>query len=224
MKVLKRVRLYLLLSSSFVLFFTVVFMVFSNDQCLSDELIEVDEPGFHEHSGSATQKTITTECYYGTQAIHSTLEVYTNELIALFNTYLFRDNKMTIDEMIAQMLPVLKGALAQTKSDVWTINRLAYLETFHEAWEQDNPKAYQVITDHIDRTIARIEEDLEDLEKFPLKAPSMTEIPLLMDHYQRTREMLTQTHAQLSALYMTMTDRNQPTDSFSDETKSVSTM
>lgn len=165
-----------------------------------------------------------TDCYHITQSLHSALEEYTNELIVLFDSYLYRRDKLTIDEMITQMLPVLKGFLAQTKSNVWTINRLAYLETFHEGWEQENHKAYQVITDYIDTTLNRIQTDMDELEELPLKAPSMTEVPLLMRHYQRTRELLSDTYSKLRALYATMSSANLPREPFSDEAKPISSI
>jgi hypothetical protein len=146
----------------------------------------------------------TKEYYHITIAMHDELELYLNELINLINVSLYRDEKLTIDEFIAQMLPVFKSAVAQTKYNVWTINRLLYLESFHEAWDQHNAKAYTVIIEHIEQSLAAIDDDLIELKAIPVKAPSMTEVPLLIKHYEKTKEILFKAKTTLAELLTTI--------------------
>jgi len=192
-----------------VLFFA--FFVILHHTLVIGQPIVSDDPPISENLQSERTK----EYYHLTKGIHTELESYTNELIGVINSYLYREDKLTIDEFIAQILPVFKGTVAQTKYNVWTINHLLYLETFHEAWEQENPKAYQVIIDYMATTIATIEDDATEIQELPLKAPSMTEVPFLMRHYKKTKELLHKTHITLQKLSNTIP---KPSKSQSDET------
>ncbi len=145
-----------------------------------------------------------------TQELHADLELYTNELITLNNGYLYREDKLMIDDLIAQILPVFKSFIIDAKHTVRTINRLLYLEYCHLEWDQSNPKALIVIDDYVDLAIALLEKDIVELQSISEKVPSMTDVPLLLDHYERTSTIV---HMSLATL--------QRIDAFSSKKREV---
>ena len=161
------------------------------------------------------QRSALRENFVITQELHSRLESYTNELIKLINAYLYREEKLVLDDLIAQILPVFKGYVSEAKYNIWTINRLLYLEHFHEEWEQKNPKAFTVIMDFIESTEATLSESMTELETVPRKVPSMVDVPLLMDHYTETKDMLIATRLILKDLYDDIRSYQEPLETAS---------
>jgi len=173
-----------------------------NEAILPDSSIDqISSPG-----------SIAKEYFEITQELHADLELYTNELISLNNGYLYREDKLMIDDLIAQILPVFKGCISESKHVVRTVNRLFYLEFFHLEWEQGNPKAVAVIDEYVAMSKASIEKNIEELQTVPLKVPSMTDVPLLLEHYEKTREMLHMTLATLNRIQTLTPEKKEVVD------------
>jgi hypothetical protein len=154
----------------------------------------------------------TKEYFIVTQDLHSELEEYVNELIPVINTYVYQADPLLIDDLIAKVMALLKGYISDTKHEIWTINRLLYLEHFHQQWEQNNLKATDVILKYIDATITKIEKDSSELKSLPHKVPSMTEVPLLVTHLQKTNALVQKALAILERMHADFPTKNTSDD------------
>ncbi len=169
--------------------FTIVIFLFCST-CFSNEEI----------------RTRSEKHFSATQNIHFLLEEYAKELGDLRDEYIYREDRLPIDELMLQLFPVLIEAVDKTRHNVWTINRLLYAEIFHERLDQYSPKAAQVILTSIKTTIEFIDTDIASLKKLPQKAPSFTDTPVLSDNYNKTISILEQTKRKLQEILRTESD------------------
>ena len=148
-------------------------------------------------SSSEEVKTRSEKHFVATQNIHARLDTYKKELIYFQDDYLYREDRLPLDELMLQLFPVFVEAIDKTRHNVWTINRLLYAEIFHERLDHYSPRAVEVITTYIKTTIDFMTTDITSLEEIPQKAPSLTDIPLLNDHYHKTINQLQLTKTKL---------------------------
>ena len=143
-----------------------------------------------------------------TQNMYTRLDTYKKELINLSDDYLYQENRLPIDELMLQLFPVFIEAIDKTRHNVWTVNRLLYMEIFHEKLDQYSPRAVEVITTYIKTTIDFISTDISSLEEIPHKAPSLTDIPLLLKHYNKTINHLQLTKTKLHEVLTEISPNN----------------